>query len=50
MYVYEFDNLKKIKILFYENMYLFKIKCYLKCKKNFYKKVQRIGNFRVELK
>lgn len=41
MYVYEFDNLKKIKILFYENMYLFKIKCYLKCKKIFIKKIFR---------
>lgn len=39
MYVHEPDNLKKIKTLFYENMYLFKIKCYLKCKKKSHKKV-----------
>lgn len=38
MYVHEPDNLKKIKTLFYENMYLFKIKCYLKCKKILIKK------------
>lgn len=38
MYVHEPVNLKKIKTLFYENMYLFKIKCYLKCKKILIKK------------
>lgn len=41
MYVHEPDNLKKIKTLFYENMYLFKIKCYLKCKKILIKKIFR---------